>query len=114
MNGVADLVLRALRDAGRGGLLAEELTQRLDIDYQVIMPTIENMLAEGIVVQEQEVENPRYFMKTQLDDEAGHLSDLNGCPCFHCLRIDRCGVRQPDSPVICRSLEEWVVSSESD
>lgn len=114
MNSVADLVLKALRNAGREGLFAEELAQRLDIDHQVITSTIESMLAEGIVMQEQDVENPRYIVKAQLDEEAGHLSDLNGCPCFHCLRIDRCGIRQPYSPVLCRSIEEWVVSSESD
>jgi len=114
MSDVADLVLGALQAAGNEGLFVEELAHRLGIDYQAIITTIQRMVSEGLVMEEQDVENPRYFVKAGEEEGVGQrqLSDLNGCPCFHCLRIDRCGVRQPDSPVVCRSLEEWVISSE--
>jgi predicted transcriptional regulator len=113
MSDVHDLVLSTLQAAGGTGLFVEELAHRLGIDYQIIATTIQHMVSEGLVMQEQDAEKPRYFVKAT-EEEVGQrqLSDLNGCPCFHCLRIERCGVRQPDSPVICRSLEEWMISSE--
>lgn len=105
-----DLILNALRDAGDDGLLIGELADRLGIDNDTITTTIETLMSEGLVMQKQELEEERYLIRTPVPDnsEPGSLSDMNGCPCFHCLKIGRCGIRQPDSPVTCRELEEWL------
>ncbi len=104
-----DQILNALRDAGDDGLLIGELADRLGIDNETITMTIETLMSEGLVMQKQELKEERYVIRTPVADnsEPSSLSDMNGCPCFHCLKIGRCGIRQPDSPVTCRELEEW-------
>ncbi|MBD3405435.1 MAG: hypothetical protein GF411_04765 [Candidatus Lokiarchaeota archaeon] len=115
MNDLAKEVLNIIRTAGGKGLLIEEIASELGIDSQVIKPIIEQMMSEGLIkMQKQDQEDSRYFMKDTTDAESARssLSDLNGCPCFHCLKISKCGIRQPDSPVACKEMEIWLVSSE--
>ncbi|MFW9792660.1 MAG: hypothetical protein ACFFEE_00020 [Candidatus Thorarchaeota archaeon] len=109
MNDV-DQILSALRDAGENGLLIGELADRLGIDNETITPMIETLMSEGLIMQKQELQEERYTIRTPVADDAEptSLSDMNGCPCFHCLKISRCGIRQPDSPVTCSEMEEWM------
>lgn len=106
----ADQLLNALRDAGENGLLIGELADRLGIDQATVTAMIETLMSEGLVMQKQELKEERYAVKLPVADEAEptSLSDMDGCPCFHCLRISRCGVRQPDSPVTCNEIEDWM------
>lgn len=112
MKDVTDLILDELKTAGKMGLSISDLTERLDIDPAQIASAISALMSEGKIMQKQEVENVRYVARTTLSDESepSGLSDMNGCPCFHCLRISKCGIRQLDSPVLCRELEEWMGS----
>ena len=109
MNDV-DQILNALRDAGENGLLIGELADRLGIDNKTITTMIETLMSEGLVMQKQELKEERFTIKTPVADDAepALLSDMDGCPCFHCLKISRCGIRQPDSPVTCSEIEDWV------
>jgi hypothetical protein len=106
----AEQILKALSDAGEKGLLIEELADRLGIDKTTVATKIETLMSEGLVMQKQELKEERYTMKIPVADDAEPtgLSDMDGCPCFHCLKISRCGVRQPDSPVTCREMEDWM------
>jgi len=115
MNDVADLVLSALRAAGDKGLLIDELMANLNTNAEQIESTISQLTSEGLIMLKQEQEDKRYTLSSQVGDdvELGSLSDLDGCPCFHCLKIGKCGVRQPDSPIVCRELEDWMLSTES-
>ena len=103
-------VINELRTAGKDGLFIEELIERLGTEKEQIMLALTTLLSEGRIMQKQEFEDERYVLKPALteDSEPSGLSDMNGCPCFHCLRISKCGVRQPDSPVMCKELEEWM------
>jgi predicted transcriptional regulator len=115
MNDVADLILSALRAAGDKGLLIDELMTNLETNADQIESTIAQLTSEGLIMLKQEQEDKRYTLSSQVGDdvELGSLSDLDGCPCFHCLKIGKCGVRQPDSPIVCRELEDWMLSTES-
>jgi len=115
MNDVADLVLGALRAAGDKGLLIDELMANLKTNAEQIESIIAQLTSEGLIMLKQEQEDKRYTLSSQVGDdvELGSLSDLDGCPCFHCLKIGKCGVRQPDSPIVCRELEDWMLSTES-
>jgi hypothetical protein len=112
MKDVADLILDELKTAGKMGLSISDLTERLDIDPAQIASAISALISEGKIMQKQEVESVRYVARATLSDESepSGLNDMNGCPCFHCLRITKCGIRQIDSPVLCRELEEWMGS----
>jgi len=106
-----DQILSALRAAGNKGLFIGELATSLGIDSKTIVKAMKQLQSEGLIdVQKQELKEERYVLKagTSDDSDPGSLSDMDGCPCFHCLRISKCGVRQPDSPVSCRELEEWM------
>jgi hypothetical protein len=109
MNDV-DQILNALRDAGENGLRIGELADRLGIANETITTMIETLMSEERVMQKQETKEERYTIKAPVADDAEptSLSDMDGCPCFHCLKIGRCGVRQPDSPVTCNEIEEWL------
>ncbi|MHA1770930.1 MAG: hypothetical protein ACTSYL_05870 [Candidatus Thorarchaeota archaeon] len=112
---VANQILKALREAGRKGLLLEELTTGLELDAEIVTTTIEQLMSEGQIMAKQELEKTRYFINEQMtsDAEPQSLGDLNGCPCFHCPKISKCGARQPDSPISCSRLEEWLLSFDS-
>jgi hypothetical protein len=112
MKDVTDLILDELKTAGKTGLSISDLTERLETNPAQIASAISALISEGKIMQKQEVENIRYVARATLSDESepSGLSDMNGCPCFHCLRITKCGIRQPDSPVLCRELEEWMGS----
>lgn len=112
MKDVASLILGELITVGKVGLSISDLAERLDISPEQITSAISALMSEGKIMQKQEIENERYMVRTTMSEESepGSLSDMNGCPCFHCLRITKCGVRQPDSPVLCRELEEWMGS----
>jgi hypothetical protein len=114
MNDVADLILSALRAAGDKGLLIDELMANLKTDAEQTESTIAQLTSEGLVMLKQEQEDKRYTLSSQVSEDVdlGSLSDLDGCPCFHCLKIGKCGVRQPDSPIVCRELEDWMLSME--
>ncbi|NHJ13938.1 MAG: hypothetical protein EAX95_09680 [Candidatus Thorarchaeota archaeon] len=114
MNDEFDHILSSLRAAGEKGLFIDELATSLGIDNKGVVETIQQLESKGLVkVQKQELEEERYLVKAVAgeDGDSGRLSDMNGCPCFHCLRIGKCGVRQLDSPVTCRELEEWMSGS---
>jgi hypothetical protein len=110
MNEITNQILNALRVAGSSGLLIDELIDRLGFDEETITTTIDKLTSEGLILQKQELKNEQPIMRAHIGNEpdGSSLSDLNGCPCFHCLRISRCGLRQPDSPADCRELEAWM------
>jgi hypothetical protein len=112
MKDVADQVLRALQEAGKGGLHIKELADRLGVDSNEISSAIEVLIKKGQIMQKT-TDNDEYMIKSSLVDEpeSGSLSDMNGCPCYHCLKIGRCGIRQPDSPVTCNELQDWMASA---
>lgn len=114
MNEVATQIMSALRSAGGKGLLIDEITTSLDIDLAIASNALNQLIKEKQVMEKSDAKESRYFVRGIMGEEAeqGTLGDLNGCPCFHCLKISRCGVRQPDSPVACRAVEEWIETSD--
>ena len=110
MKDLAGLILSEIKAADRAGLTVMDLMERLDISPKKITSVLIALMSEGMIMQKQEIENERYIAKDALIEESEPISltDMNGCPCFHCLKITKCGVRQPDSPISCRGLEEWV------
>jgi hypothetical protein len=112
MNDAIDSILSELKSA-KMGLGIDELTKKLGIDKKQITLALTTLMSEGRIMQKQELENDKYMIKPAItdDSEPSGLSDMNGCPCFHCLRISKCGIRQPDSPADCSELEEWMGAS---
>ena len=110
MNDVTDQILSELESASKDGLSVADLLDKLGIDPEQITSALKALMSEGRIMQKQETETERYIVRTVLteDSEPSGLTDMNGCPCFHCLKISRCGVRQPESPVTCRDLEDWL------
>ena len=109
MNDAIDSIISELKSANKG-LGIDELTEKLGIDKKQITLALTTLMSEGRIMQKQELENDKYMIKPAITDdgEPSGLSDMNGCPCFHCLRIGKCGIRQPDSPAECNELEEWM------
>ena len=109
MNDVAGQILSELESAKKEGLGIDELTERLGIDKKHITLALTALMSEGRIMQKQENDD-KYVLKPTIieDSEPSSLTDMNGCPCFHCLRISKCGIRQPDSPADCGELEEWM------
>lgn len=115
MKDISDQIVNALRETKGKGLVIDELLFRLNADEQIITTTLKQLISENKIMEKTDANDARYFVKTTLEGEVEHgrLGDLNGCPCFHCLKISKCGVRQPDSPASCRELEDWILTSES-
>ena len=116
MNEVSTRIVSALRSAGVKGLLIDDITVSLEIDLATATDAILKLIKEKQVMEKSDANETRYFLQGAMGDEAeqGTLGDLNGCPCFHCLKIGRCGVRQPDSPLACRAVSQWVETGEVD
>lgn len=115
MKDISDRILNALSEASSKGLVIDELSANLDVDVETIIIALEKLISEKQILEKTDVNEAKYFLKTALEGgaEQGSLGDLNGCPCFHCLKISRCGVRQPDSPVACREMEDWIVIADT-
>jgi hypothetical protein len=109
MNDAADEILGELKSANKDGLGISELVEKLGIDEKQITLALTTLVSEGRIMQKQE-QDDKYIIKPAItdDSEPSGLTDMNGCPCFHCLRISKCGIRQPDSPADCNELEEWM------
>lgn len=114
MNDVVSRILSILCSAGAQGLPIDEVATRLGIDLATATTTIKQLVTEKQVMEKSDAGETRYFLRASMGDEAeqGTVRDLNGCPCFHCLKIGRCGVRQADSPVVCRNLDDWMITTE--
>ena len=115
MNEVSTRIVSALRTAGNKGLLIDDITTSLEVDLATATNAIYELIKEKQVMEKSDANETRYFLQGAMGEEAeqGTLGDLNGCPCFHCLKISRCGVRQPDSPVTCKSVHEWIERTEA-
>ena len=112
MKKLFDQIISALRATGGKGLIIDEITSLLDIDTKTAADAIEKLLKENQI----KMEDARILLnQNDMGDEAeqGKVGDLNGCPCFHCGRIARCGIRQPDSPAKCKEMQTWMATSES-
>ena len=114
MKDISNQILKALGEAKAEGLVLNDLMSRLNVDEQTIVLALEQLISENMIMERTDANDARYFIKTSLESEVEHgsLGDLNGCPCFHCLKISKCGVRQPDSPVSCRELGDWILISD--
>ena len=112
MKEVSERIVSVISSAGREGLHIDEIASKLDIDTETIASAIKQLLKEKRI----KMEDARYLLQNDAvsdEAEAGTVGDLNGCPCYHCLRISKCGVRQPDSPLKCREIENWMATSET-
>ena len=109
MNDAVDRILSEIKSAKKEGLGVDELTEILGIEKKQITLALTTLMSEGRIMQKQENDD-KYILKPTItdDSEPSGLTDMNGCPCFHCLRISKCGIRQPDSPADCAELEEWM------
>ena len=109
MNDASDRIINELKSAKNNGLSIDELIEKLGIDNKQITLALTTLMSEGRIMQTQEHED-KFILKPAITDDGDPtgLSDMNGCPCFHCLRIGKCGIRQPDSPATCKELEEWM------
>ncbi len=110
MKEVADQVLRVLQSAGTSGLLLSEMAAKLGIDSETLEKTLQQLISERQILEKTDSNDARYVLRAAMafETERGTIGDLNGCPCFHCLKISRCGVRQPDSPTSCQNMSEWI------
>lgn len=111
MEYVADQIVAAIKAAGNRGLLASVLKNELNLNEITLTKTLKELRRKGFIMQTKETaEDRRLFISADFisEPETSHLSDLGGCPCFHCLKLSKCGARQPDSPVKCRDLEDWL------
>jgi hypothetical protein len=111
MNELANQIIAALRAVGPKGLLIEELSEQLGVDEDHVAALLDELASEGLILQKQELKNEQPLIRAQIGEDADpkSLSDLHGCPCFHCVKISKCGLRQPDSPATCRDFEEWML-----
>lgn len=110
MKEVTERIVGALSSADREGLRIDEIASNLDIDTNRIADAIKQLLKEKRI----KMEDARYLLQQDaMGDEAEQkrVGDLYGCPCYHCLKISKCGIRQPDSPAACRELENWMSTS---
>ncbi len=104
-------IIDILQAAGVNGLRVEELSTELGADQKDIIDMINQLIQEGKIMQKQGADGEQFILREQLFESSDTgIGDLNGCPCFHCFKISKCGVRQPDSPLRCRDLEEWILS----
>lgn len=112
MKEVSERIVSLLSSAGRRGLPIDEIASKLDIGTKTIEESIKKLLKENRI----KMEDTRYMLQQDAvgdEAEAGTVGDLNGCPCFHCGKLVRCGIRQPDSPVKCRDMINWMAASDT-
>ena len=107
-------LIEAVKSTGKTGILEQDLIQNINFNKNSVFEVVDSLVAEGIFVRVAEENSDhmdyRIFYKDIFLFEDS-FSDLNGCPCFHCPYLYKCGARQPHSPYTCPDLTFWIKSN---
>ena len=102
-----------IKAAGKEGVLQSELWKILGISSREGARIIARLEKRGLIERKKVIHNGRRTYRVfAIVKSAPQIQwdTLNGCPCFTCHDIQRCGSGNPLSPEICEKLTKWLIS----
>ena len=97
-----------LKEAGKRGLLLSELAKQLEQPATKVLKIVESLETNGQVEKKDEEHNGKSVLRLFWREEDSKWDTLQGCPCFSCTEIDKCGASQSISPWTCEKLNIWI------
>ena len=106
-------IYELIRKQGKKGFLQSKLWKTLGMNSREGSRIALKLEENGLVRREREFSKGRWTYRLYIvenDSSMIHWNDLNGCPCFMCGDLSRCGLQHPISPAFCPLLDGWIVN----
>lgn len=112
MTSLEDNAMKIIVDTGVQGILQSDLWKKLETTSREGSRLAVRLEKTGLVKRVKELVDGRWtfrlFAKTVSTSKKESVNTLEGCPCFTCGDLARCGNLQSISPVFCAGLDHWL------
>ncbi|MHA1594505.1 MAG: MarR family transcriptional regulator [Candidatus Baldrarchaeia archaeon] len=101
-----------IKAAGKEGILQSELWKKLGISSREGARIVSRLEKRGLIERKRVIHNGRrtYRVFALIKEESQIQWDtLEGCPCFTCHDLYRCGSGNPLSPELCEKMTKWLM-----
>ncbi|MDH5815884.1 MAG: hypothetical protein QE164_03720 [Candidatus Nezhaarchaeota archaeon] len=105
--------LEIIRSAGPQGILQRDLWKALKVSSREGSRIASALEKRNLIVRERVLQGrfKTFKLIAVSNDLKVSLEAMNGCPCFSCTNLLRCGSGQQISPENCEDLTEWLLKS---
>lgn len=103
-------ILRAIMDAGDGGVLQRDLWKRLGIDSKRGGKIAARLEKRGLIRRDPEFYKGRVTYRLFTMRKLSSIEPMRDVPCLTCPNIDRCNVSGAVSPLTCKILTDWLLT----
>jgi DNA-binding MarR family transcriptional regulator len=106
-----DKAMKIILEIGAQGILQSDLWKHLETTSREGSRLAVRLEKAGLVKRKKELVDGRWTFRLYAASKTakiGSLNTLEGCPCFTCPDLSRCGNLHSISPVFCISLDRWL------
>lgn len=102
--------LEIIRRAGPQGIWQRDLWKTLKVSSREGSRIALTLEKKGLIIREPVVQGrlKTFRLIAVSNDLKVSLEAIEGCPCFSCMNLSRCGAGQPISPENCEDLTNWL------
>jgi len=106
--------LEIIRKAGPQGILQRDLWKSLNVSSREGSRIALALEKRGLIIREPVTQEcwKTFRLVAISNDLRVSLETVEGCPCFSCMNLSRCGSGQQISPENCEDLTEWLLKDE--
>jgi len=108
-----DNAMKIILNTGVQGILQSDLWKKLETSSREGSRLAVRLEKKGLINRKKELVDGRWsfrlIAKTSSTSKIGSENILEGCPCFKCGDLARCGDLQSISPVYCIRLDSWLL-----
>lgn len=113
MTALEDNAMKIILNTGVQGILQSDLWKKLETTSREGSRLAVRLEKQGLINRKKELVDGRWsfrlIAKTSSTSKVGSENTLEGCPCFTCGDLARCGDLQSISPVYCIRLDHWLL-----
>jgi hypothetical protein len=110
MTALEDNAMKIILDTGVQGILQSDLWKKLATTSREGSRLAVRLEKSGLINRKKELVDGRWTFRLYAisSTKAKSRNTLEGCPCFTCGDLARCGDLQAISPVYCIRLDHWL------
>ena len=110
MTSLEDNAMKIILDTGVNGILQSDLWKKLATTSREGSRLAVRLEKSGLINRKKELVDGRWTFRLYAisSTKAKSRYTLEGCPCFTCGDLARCGDLQSISPVFCIRLDHWL------
>ena len=113
MTSLEDNAMKIILNTGVQGILQSDLWKKLETTSREGSRLAVRLEKKGLINRKKELVDGRWsfrlIARNSSTSKVGSENTLEGCPCFTCVDLAKCGDLQSISPVYCISLDQWLL-----